>query len=402
MTAPPRQPGPYGEPNHFGPPPQQYGRTQRYEQQYGQPAPGRAVICPYCLNTIDWQDFGTVPLVRETTEGPEALTRALGESDERWRHRTLGAKRQCRGDGEPHYLPADYGELEPLIIGIVGASAAGKTHLLTSMIAQLERRRAMLSGELTFRPLDGRLRQRFYEDRVRPFLEHRRVLPRTGRTERAEFVYGLRVTSAHTGRSHAVVFFDVAGELFDAHEYEATPFMSLVDGLIYVADGSRLRSGDRWNPWPPEPGFAAAIAQLTDAPARGPVPAVIVVAKSDVLDGVDDDETVTRWIGRQDETRLADLRTAKLESREAFHFLRRRGAELWLEPFQPGSPVTLHFASASGVPQLPDPELGAFPDDGFGPKRVLRPLLSLFSMAGLVPAIEMEEPPGPPPPPLYY
>ncbi|MFI0354481.1 hypothetical protein [Actinomadura sp. 9N407] len=361
------------------------------------PAPRDLKICPYCLNHLDWSDYGELPLVKDTPEGPEVLTRTPDESETRWLHRTLGAMRQCRGNGEPHLLPVDYGDLDPLIIGLVGATAAGKTHLLTAMIAQLERRRAMLAQELRIEPLDGRLRQRFYEERIRPFLERHEVLPST-RAGQAEFVYALRVSSRQTGRSHAVGFFDVPGEHFTGHRYDETPFMSVADAVIYVADGDKLKVGDAWNPWVPDPGFTHAITQLRRTRASGDgrlPPAVIVVAKSDVLNGLDDDDTVTRWLGRPDENTLDDLRSMRQESRDAYTFLNRHGAELWLEPFDSAAaPITIHFASASGVSQR-DPSERVFPDEDFGPQRVLRPLLSLFSMAGLVPRIAVDEPDGP-------
>ncbi|WP_433228649.1 TRAFAC clade GTPase domain-containing protein [Actinomadura formosensis] len=354
-------------------------------------------ICPYCLNQLDWSDYGELPLVKETPEGPDVLTRGPDEPETRWRHRTLGAMRQCRGNGEPHLLPADYGDLEPLVIGLVGDTATGKTHLLTAMIAQLERRRSLIARELRIEPLDGRLRQRFYDERVRPFLERHEVLGGT-RPGQPEFAYALRVASRQTGRTHAVGFFDVPGEHYRRYSYEDTPFMSVADAVIYVADGSALRSGGGWNSWVPDPGFTHAITQLRQTRADGAgrlPPAVIVVTKSDVLDGLDDDDTVTRWLGRKDESDLDDLRSMLRESVDAGAFLRRHGAELWLDPLESGSQVTIHFASASGVSK-PVQDATVFPDEGFGPKRVLRPLLSLFSMTGLLPRIDMDEPDEPP------
>ena len=356
--------------------------------------PERArTICPYCLNQLDWSDYGELPLVKDGPDGPDVLTRAPDEPETRWQHRTLGAMRQCRGNGEPHLLPADYGDLDPLIVGLVGDTASGKTHLLTAMIAQLERRRSLVARELAIEPLDGRLRQRFYDERVTPFLQRHEVLAGT-RPGQPEFAYALRVSSRQTGRTHAVGFFDVPGEHYRRYSYDDTPFMSVADAVIYVADGSALRSGDGWNPWVPDPGFTHAITQLrrTRSTADGRLPpAVIVVTKSDVLDGLDDDDTVTKWLGRKDETDLDDLRSTLQESMDAGAFLHQRGADLWLDPLDSGSPVTLHFASASGVSK-PEQNATVFPDEGFGPKRVLRPLLSLFSMTGLLPKFDMDKP----------
>ena len=42
-------------------------------------------------------------------------------------------------DGE-HYLPADYGRHgTPAVIAFIGKSQSGKSHLLTAMIAEIER-----------------------------------------------------------------------------------------------------------------------------------------------------------------------------------------------------------------------------------------------------------------------
>jgi hypothetical protein len=269
------------------------------------------------------------------------------------------------------------------------------------MIAQLERSRPLIGRELSIEPLDGRLRQRFYDERVTPFLVRHEVLGGT-RPGQAEFAYALRVASRQTGRVHAVGFFDVTGEHYRRHSYDDTPFMSVADAVIYVADGSRLRSGDDWNSWVPDPGFTHAITQLRRTRATGDgrlPPAVIVVTKSDTLEGLDDD-TVTRWLGRRDETELNDLRSTLRESVDAGAFLYRHGASQWLDPVDSGSRVTIHFASASGVPK-PKEDATVFPAEGFGPKRVLRPLLSLFSMTGLLPEIEMDRLDEPPEPPLY-
>ncbi|WP_155884533.1 TRAFAC clade GTPase domain-containing protein [Actinomadura flavalba] len=355
------------------------------------PAPVQRV-CPYCLSTLDWSDFGAIPLVKETAEGAEVLMRAPGESEDRWRYRTMSAMRQCAGDGHPHTLPPDYGDFEPLIIGLIGNSAAGKTHLLTAMIEQLRRRRAVFE-DLRIEALDGKLERNFYYDRIQPFLEEHRVLDGTRPTQRPEFAYALRVHSEYTGRTHAVGFFDVAGEHFRDRDYERTPFMSVADAVIYVADAAKLRSGDRWARHVPDPGFTHAIAQLRGAARdrRKLPPAVIVVAKSDLLAPVH--RAAGHWLAQRDENSLADLRSAKRESRDAYRFLSDHGAELWLEPWGQAE-TTIHFASASGVDRVRGEDKGRFPEEDFGPRRVLRPLMSLFSMTGLVPRVEMDEPRG--------
>jgi hypothetical protein len=60
--------------------------------------------------------------------------------------------------------------------------------------------------------------------------------------------------------------------------------------------------------------------------------------------------------------------------------LNQNALKEWLAPARQFSDITLHFASAYGVRNT----VGAV--DGFRPRRVLRPLLSLLDSVGLVSA----------------
>jgi len=86
---------------------------------------------------------------------------------------------------------------------------------------------------------------------------------------------------------------------------------------------------------------------------------------------------VDGWLSRDDDFELG---TVAAESEEVYEFLATNGAERFLQPVDRASDVSMHFASASGVA----PVDGQFPADGFGPRRVLRPLLSLFAMTGML------------------
>jgi hypothetical protein len=99
------------------------------------------------------------------------------------------------------------------------------------------------------------------------------------------------------------------------------------------------------------------------------------VAKSDLL--APRRPEVARWLNRDDNVRL---NTVAEESEEVYEFLATNGAERFLPPVNRVSDVSLHYASAAGVA----PRDGHFPAEGFGPRRVLRPLLSLFAMTGVL------------------
>lgn len=352
---------------------------------------GPTVVCPYCLWDLDWD---TLPLVYRDGDSITYLERQPGESDARWLTRTSGAERICEGDDGQHYLPADYGEYQPLIIGVVGASASGKTHLLAAMIDQLVGTILLkIKHNLTISPLDSVKHREFVRRKVTPFVEDRKVLPGTQRDEQIEFVYALRAHNNRTGEKHALIFFDVSGEFFnDAYaeyvedgtngpEMRELQFISIVDALLFVADAEKL---DRHLRLPDkrlaDPAFMKPFGHIDrirnpTSKAFLPLPAALVVAKSDVLHW---HPVVQGWLYADDDD---NLETVEEESEEAYVFLRSRGAESWLHPVVHCGSSTIHFASASGVPKVNN---AAFQEKGFGPRRVLRPLLSLLAMKGVI------------------
>ncbi|POM27805.1 hypothetical protein BTM25_22270 [Actinomadura rubteroloni] len=351
------------------------GRAKREPGPADGPA-GRKMTCPYCLSDFDWNK---APLVDRDEEGVETPLRPEpGESDARWRTRTMHAWRICDVTGEDHYIPASLGGMKPLIIGLVGKTSSGKSHLLAAMMKELENAALKITHRLNVLPLDARLQRTLTEKYQLGLLNDRRVLPRTFRGT-PEFTCAYRVTSGHTGEQYALLVFDVAGEIFTAGETAAmTPFMAVADALIFVADGADLDV----RPGAPvaDPGFTAVLTHVDQVRARGgqqflPVPAALVVAKSDKLRTFPE---VDRWIARDDDL---DLTTVEQESEDAYAFLRARGAGSWLAPVQECSDATLHFASATGV----DPEDGEYPERSFRRQRVLRPLLALLAMRGVLP-----------------
>ncbi|MGN5381462.1 hypothetical protein ACQ4WX_43085 [Streptomyces lasalocidi] len=197
------------------------------------------VRCPICLSTVDWAQAETVTL--DADGRPEPLVRLPGEDDVRWNHRRLDAYRLCAGGGgEPHVLPGRYGDFgEPLVIGVVGESAAGKSHLLAAMLGMLSDVDRMARLGLVVGGLDLKLHQRYLKDVVRPFLDQGLGLAGTP-AQPPEFTDALWIHNSNTGRSFAVAFFDVSGEWLADHDAEV-PFLGAVSALVFVVDPTRIR-----------------------------------------------------------------------------------------------------------------------------------------------------------------
>jgi hypothetical protein len=364
--APQQQAAPQPETRQSGPQPVREpgparGKVKREPGPPDGPA-GRKMTCPYCLSEFDWNK---APLVDRDEAGVDTPLRPEpGESDARWRTRTMHAWRICDVAGEDHYIPASLGGMKPLIIGLVGKSSSGKSHLLAAMMQELENAALKITHRLNVLPLDARLQRTLTEKYQLGLLSERKVLPRTFRST-PEFTCAYRVTSGHTGEQYALLVFDVAGEIFTAGDTATmTPFMAVADALVFVADGADLDV----RPGAPvaDPGFTAVLTHIDQVRARGgqqflPVPAALVVAKSDKLRTFPE---IDRWIVRDDDL---DLTTVEQESEDAYAFLRARGAGSWLAPVQECADSTLHFASATGV----DPEDGEYPERSFRRQRVL-------------------------------
>lgn len=339
--------------------------------------PGRTMVCPYCLSEFDWDG---APLVNRDAEGDETpLHREPGESDVRWRNRTMHAWRVCENTAEDHFIPASIGGMTTLIVGMVGQAGSGKSHLLWAMTEELGHSALKISHRLDVLPLDPRLQQELFARNQLGLLNDRKVLPPTRLSENPEFTCAYRITSGHTGEDYALLIFDVPGEIFTRGDTAvSTPFMAIADALIFVADGSGLdvKHGRRTS----DPGFTAVLSHLAHVhPGRGrgflPIPAAMVVAKSDTLRVF---KEVDEWLVRKDDL---ELHTVERESEDAYAFLKSRGVESWLVPVQKCADSTLHFASATGV----EPLNGEYPEKSFRRQRVLRPLLSLLAMKGVLP-----------------
>jgi hypothetical protein len=351
-----------------------------YAQTAGSPAP--MVRCPICLDTFSWPANGVLyrfkGLEIEELDLPPDLDQRKRVDIERT------AFLRCpnpSGDGGVHFLPAAYGSYEtPLVIGLVGETQSGKSHLLAAMIAAIEAGELMKYG-LVCRPVDFVLHDNYLETRARPFTQDGSKLEPT-REGLITYADALLITTP-AGKTWPVAFFDVAGG--DLRQVgQPARFIAGAGGLIFVVNPSdALRMSTDEDP-PRKLGratpqsddaFATVLGRLGGGERYLDVPAAIVLNKSDRLRFM---PPVDVWLRRQGDGRL-DAAQLRAESRDAYAFLYQHGAKAWLRPFHECRRCTLHFVSATGAELIG----GGYPR-GVRPMRVLEPLVALLAMAGVI------------------
>lgn len=340
------------------------------------------MICPICLTPID--NWDTLPRYRWDVQQedyvelkiPPEITGPLRIDME------LGSYRRCPDyfgvmPENVHRLPADYGDFgAPVILGFIGLTASGKTHLLAAMIG------AMTAGlrqyGVSCRALDRALHKRFDEGRIRPLLTKNEVLPET--PEGVLTFADAFLLQQGRDKARPVVLFDVAGgDLEDADRRKK--FLGIVDGLFFIVDPSQIDTG--------RVGDATFNNVLDLLKANGrlqdEVSAAIVLNKADL---VRFEDPVTRWL-RSDSGVLSGDEFL-LESRDVYAYLHRKGAGRWTLPYEECARATLHVASPTGGVSTGDGE-GAWYPRGVSPRRVLRPMIAMLAMTGVLTGPEAEK-----------
>jgi len=346
-------------------------------------ANGRKWIrCPICLNWIDWNDTESVLI---DDDGVETPVSSLSADPAIWASQVHAAVRKCPGSSPAHTLPDQYGKFgEPIVIGVVGSSLAGKTHLLAAMVGQMQNVQRMDALGLEVRPLDQVLHQNFQSTYVEPFLNGRRQLDATAIGDPTALTYATQIYSRHSRRSHALAFFDVSGEQF--LRTQGNDFIQAVTALIFVVDAANVPSPLAGShEVPADAAFDAVLKRLElqylkDKEPGGrfiPLPAALVVAKADRLKFAAD-SPVERWFSYQDDD--LDLSTVEEESEDVYAFLTRRGAGAWLSPVHRFIDVSLHYTSATNC----EPRGTTFPKGQFRQVRVFKPLLTLLAKEHIV------------------
>jgi hypothetical protein len=276
-----------------------------------------------------------------------------------------------------HYLPVGYGRYgKPVVLGLVGASGSGKSHLLSAIIGEIERGTLEEYG-ITSRPLDLHLHKRFMQDKVGPLLHQSRILSPTPEGV-VSFADALLIGSR--GHERPVAFFDVSGEELEyLHTNNDTRnFLEIVDGLIFVVDPTRLRSDGLGD------GTFSSVLSILRTADRLPdqVSAAIVLSKADLVRFKD---PVTQWL-RSDSWKLDPSEIVR-ESGDVYAYLYYSGVSAWTRPYHECRKATLHVVSATGGP--PAGAAGMYPR-GVAPRRVLAPLIALLAMTGVLPGEETQ------------
>ncbi|MCK9903634.1 hypothetical protein CC117_28970 [Parafrankia colletiae] len=345
------------------------------------------VRCPICLDVFDWDDTDLF-VFRDGAYVPLDLT---GVSDPVKRHdEMIGMYRRCPNPSadmaERHFLPISYASSgPPLVIGLVGRTESGKSHLLASIISELERGGLSPLG-LNAAPVDEESHRRYLREHVASFVDGGRAIEHTARVQRDAMVtFTDAVLVGGGGRERAVAFFDVAGDDL-AVRTRSMRFVLALDALIFVVDPEyALRQGA---PSDGDVAFETVMARLRAQPGLTErLPVAIVVSKSDIYRF---EQPVARWYRRPSLSAYLDGQPdpaeIAAESRDAFAFLHSRGARAWLRPYETFRHSTLHFVSATGSKAVADERTGGhkvFPR-GVRPRRVLDPLGAIFAMSGLL------------------
>lgn len=324
---------------------------------------GVQVSCPICLGKFDWGELDLYSYDQELGQFVELVIPPDASPELRARL-TRTASVRCPNPGlttTTHYLPAGYGQYgAPVVCGFIGETMSGKTHLVSAMVAAIERG-ALSSYGLKAQPIDLLRHQAFLRDMVYPLFAESTKLSGTREGE-VSFVDAFVISGA--GAARPLALFDVAGSELNKVG-DAKRFLDIADGLIFVADPTRFaenRIGDE--------AFATVLNLLHASDRLAKVSAAVVLSKADLLKF---DEPISYWLRR--DTEALDEAEVLKESADVYAYLHQRNAGAWTRPYHECSRATLHVASAIGTNAV---------ERGVRPMRVLRPLVALMAMTGLL------------------
>ncbi|MGH3168659.1 MAG: GTPase domain-containing protein [Trebonia sp.] len=345
---------------------------------------GKQVTCPICLTSIpDWEaeprwrwnpDLGDQGEYEEFHVPPQASGPQRANLE---RGLVIRCPNTFRIKPEEHYLPLGYGSFgRPVVLGFVGMTRSGKTHLLAAMVGAMQT--GLRAYGIDCRAMDRALHNEFLDNRVRPLLTRDAVLP--GTPEGVVTFADAFLMKHGKGLDRPVVLFDVAGGDLTS-VYETKKFLDMADGLFFVVDPSQTGAGGTGDDT-----FSNVIDLLKDA-GRVPeqVSAAIVLNKADL---VRFEDPVTRWLRSDGET----LSAAEFcsESRDVYAYLYEKGAAGWALPYEECAKATLHVVSPTGGAGDGDTGAGVFPR-GVTPRRVLRPMIAMLAMTGVLTGAEAEK-----------
>jgi hypothetical protein len=348
---------------------------------------GQAVTCPMCLHVIE--DWNTLGYLRWDPDQQSYVELSVPQdlNPTQLSHHLRGARVRCpasQGGARigAHYLPAGYGRFgPPVVLGFVGLTKSGKSHLLASMVGAVVRGELEKNYGISSSPLDHAWHRRFMDTWVSPLLKHDKVLPSTREGGVAEIADAF-VINGRGGPERLVALFDVAGGDL-ARPDETKQFLWIANGLFFVIDPDRISAQ-----WAEDETFSNALDIMRKRTRPGPVSAAIVLNKADM---VRFEEPVNRWLGSEGTVPpggALDSVEFLRESADVYAYLDAKGALAMAEPYEVCDKVTLHVASPTWGTATD--EGGVYPR-GVTPRRVLRPLVAMLAMTGVLTGPEAEK-----------
>ncbi len=341
-------------------------------KQNAQNVPEHIVVCPICLGEIeDWNtqsywryDAGSGKYVE--LEVPRGLTRLQLADHLRGAHIRCPAENQ--ESAAAHFLPVNYGRFgHPVLLGFVGVTKSGKSHLLASMVSEIVGGELEKSYGIRHSPLDQARHRQYMDNCVIPLRKKGKVLQGT-QEDVVEFADAFLLRD-RDGQERPVAFFDVAGG--DLAQVSATKhFLWIADGLFFVVDPDRLDDD-----WAEDETFSNVLDVVRESPRPDSVSAAIVLTKADKLRF---DEPVARWL--RSESEPLNATEFLQESADVYAYLESRNALALARPYQVCAKATLHVASPTGASEG---EGGVY-SRGVRPRRVIRPLAAMLAMTGVL------------------
>jgi len=344
---------------------------------------GPTVMCPMCLGDIpDWKSLDYWRWDPDRTDYVKIAIPPDASPLQRVRYQHAAYVRcPSSKDESAHYLPAQYGRYgKPVLLGFVGLTESGKTHLLTTMIGEMSRLR---DHQIYCVPLDPATHNRFMDGSVKPLLRDNQVLP--GTPDDASTVLADAFIIQHDGGPERVVaLFDVSGGDLARRDKMMREFLYIADGLFFVIDPEHIqasRVGDDT--------FSNVLDVVRDVMRENakqePVSAAIILNKADKARF---DEPVARWLRAGDGT--LEVTEFLRESADVYAYLDGHGALALTEPYQVCQKATLHVASPTGGAREGEDKTSKYPR-GVTPLRVLRPLIAMLSMTGVLTGTQAEQ-----------
>jgi hypothetical protein len=340
---------------------------------------GSAIMCPVCLYEIT--DWDALSYWNYTSEGDFEEIRIPPDANPLQRARHVhGAYVRCPSTAGAatavhHYLSASYARFgPPVLLGFVGLTQSGKSHLLASMVGELGK---LGEERIEFHPLDPAVHHRFIENQIRPLFARGEVLPGTPNEDTTTFADAFIVRHGN-GPERVVALFDVAGgDLADVRKKRE--FLWIADGLFFIVDPDHINSSKAGDDT-----FTNVLDFVRGRPDRDRVSAAVVLNKADK---VRFDEPAVRWLHSTDLT--VDHESFLRESADVYGYLERQAPGVLTEPYKVCRKATLHVCSATGGTQEGEDKGGTYPR-GVTPQGVLRPLVAMLAMTGVLTGPEAE------------